>query len=103
MRIKRPHQEYTSHWHHDRFLAAVRGAGIEPDDRGAGTRLAEMINTRRDDLGIPSKVAANTCRRWLKGEQDPTAGAVGARPACFELALALGVSIEWLLAGEQPA
>lgn len=100
MRIKRIHPTVTGAWSHERFLAAVRAAGIDPGAHGAGTELAALLNTRREQLGIEDRVAPNTARRWLKCEQDPTRGAVGRPGACIEIALALGVSLDWLLAGE---
>ena len=91
--------DYTGGWNHARFLAACEDAGIDPDSRSADRRLAELVNAYRSARGCNEVAKRAAAGRWLKGERDPSKGASGQRPSAYDLAGALGVSLDWLLSG----
>lgn len=84
-------------WSHERFLWACRNAHViegPADDgvtRGANA-LAKAINLARRERDTDARlIDAKTCYRWLAGTHQPATTNLG------EIAVLLGVSVDWLL------
>lgn len=83
--------KYNGQWNHPRFVAACVAVGITSD-----TALRDRVNAYRLRTGVEQRYDLRTARAYLSGEVDPTRSRVQSRAPAFELAAALGVSLNWL-------
>ena len=91
--------DYTGAWNQARFLHACELAGVPVGMPKAAAVLARKINSYREARGVTEAISPIVVRRWLSGERDPSLAAGGRPPSAYDLAGALGVSLDWLLGG----
>lgn len=93
--IPPPPEGWDGEWNVERLNLACKARGIH-----TGADLARAINEAREARGERGNCSSNVCQRWKRegnlGARDPRRPAAGQVPACFEIALVLGVSLDWL-------
>jgi hypothetical protein len=98
-KVKQAPKGFTGEWNHARFLRACRAHGIEVGHRGDAPALRQLIATAPNGRG--RIIDHTTAARLLAGDRDPSRGRAGEQPLAIEIALALDVSLDWLLSKDK--
>jgi hypothetical protein len=89
--MSKPSKYGQTTWRHDRLIEAMEARRI---DQAGLRRLILRNRAARGDDRITLEL--KTIRTWMEPGMGPVMGRTGSLPAVFEIADALGVSLDWL-------